>query len=308
MRHSCAPTPAVPANMSGATEPRRACRVTRSRVGARLETDPASAQVEDALAVALAEFGRFPGASVRNDGDLVRIASGYPFFSFNHIVRSRLRGPTAERRIGGIVEGFGSAGLTWWVTPSTRPGDLARRLSIGGLREVEPEIGMILELPSGPSALPPAVREGLARAEAPPGGVDVVASPAQLAEWIDVMASSYAWPNLDKRDALIQLYGLPTGFADGKSTHFIVRSEGRPVACASLFTSGRCAWVTNVGAVPAQRGRGFGSAATALAVRAAASSGHPAATLAASLMGRRMYQRLGFREAGVLRRLILPDR
>src|SRR5207247_3755641 len=108
------------------TEPRRACRVTRSWVGARLETDPASAQVEDALAVALAEFGRFPGASVRNDGDLVRIASGYPFPSFNHIVRSRLRGPTAERRIAGLVEGFGSAWLTSLVALSTLAGDSVR--------------------------------------------------------------------------------------------------------------------------------------------------------------------------------------
>ena len=98
----------------------------------------------------------------------------------------------------------------------------------------------------------------------------------------------------------------PTSNREAPWRHVVVRHEGRPAACASLFTTDGHAFVTNVGTIPAARGVGLGTAATLAVVDIARRLGYQRATLTASLMGRGVYARIGFREDAVLGRSISP--
>lgn len=249
---------------------------------------------EAALASALAVIGRLPGAELGTDADATWVASGRPFESFNHVVAIDMTGSDAavERRVDELDAGLRqrrSVPATWWIGPSTRPADLGRRLTARGFVEADEEYGMAIDLADVP---------------APDGDVAEVVDAGGLNEFLTIMAGAYAWAGDARGAAWGELYGLPLAPSERPWTHVVVRRGGRPAACASLFTSGGHAFVTNVGTLPAERGAGLGTTATLAVLRVAARLGHRRATLTASRMGRGVYARIGFREDGVLERRI----
>jgi ribosomal protein S18 acetylase RimI-like enzyme len=247
-------------------------------------TAPAS---EQALEAALPVFARVGGAAIHDEGDLRRIASGRPYASFNHVYAVRLGADDIDRRITAVGEAMRSAGsvpATWWIGPSTLPSDLAKCLTAAGLREDEPEFGMVID----PTAARPS-------ADVPDGTtVEQVTDDTGLADWTAVMGASYGWADPTKADAVMSVYRSVT--SSPPWIHVLVRLDGEPVACGSLFLVDGHAFVTNIGTVPAQRGRGLGSLVTAATLDLARELGHRVASLTASVMGRSMYARLGFRE------------
>jgi GNAT superfamily N-acetyltransferase len=180
---------------------------------------------------------------------------------------------------------------TWWVGPSTRPADLGRRLSARGFAEADEEYGMAIDV---------------AEAAAPEGDVTQVVDPHGLGEFLTVMAGAYGWQDDDRAAAWAELYRLPLPPAERPWSHVLVKRRGRPAACASLFTAGGHAFVTNVGTLPDERGAGLGTAATLAVLEIGARLGFRRASLTASRMGRSVYARIGFREDGVLERRISP--
>jgi N-acetylglutamate synthase-like GNAT family acetyltransferase len=86
----------------------------------------------------------------------------------------------------------------------------------------------------------------------------------------------------------------------------LVRRDGVAVACASLFPAGDLAFVTNVGTIPEARGAGHGTTATLAVLAIARRFGYGRAALTASLMGRGVYARIGFREDARLDRFVWP--
>jgi GNAT superfamily N-acetyltransferase len=80
----------------------------------------------------------------------------------------------------------------------------------------------------------------------------------------------------------------------GFSFH-LARYRGDPVATATLVASHGVAGVVYVGTVPEARGRGFGQAAVWAAIEEGRSQGYSVCALWATPMGRRMYERMGFR-------------
>ena len=252
---------------------------------------------EAALAAALSLIGRLPGATVHVDPDIAWLASGRQLASLNHVHGVRLRGGSAaiDARIdvaNGAASGGGALPATWWIGPSSAPVDLVARLRARGLTEAEPEFGMIVEL----DGLPP-----------PAGEVEEVAE-AGLDEWLGVMGRSYGWSDPRAIDAWTELY---RGAVDDPSPpwwHVLVRQGGAAVACASLFPGGETAFVTNVGTVPEARGAGHGTSATLAVLAIARRLGYRRASLTASLMGRGVYARIGFREDALLRRFVSAGR
>lgn len=71
--------------------------------------------------------------------------------------------------------------------------------------------------------------------------------------------------------------------------------RGKPVATATLIVSHGLAGIVYVGTVPAARGQGFGRSVVWSAIEAGAVEGCKGSALWASPMGRRMYERMGFR-------------
>jgi GNAT superfamily N-acetyltransferase len=250
---------------------------------------------EGALKAALSLLGRLRGARVEDGPDIAWLASGRPLASLNHVHGIRLLGSDAsiEARIDQVhadVTDRGALPATWWIGPGTTPGDLASRLAARGLVEAEPEFGMLVDVDGLPS---------------PASDVEEVTE-TTLEEWLGVMSRSYGWSDPRGIEAWTELYR--GGFEDRVPPwwHVLVRREGAAVACASLFRAGDLVFVTNVGTVPEARGAGHGTTATLAVLAIARRLGYERAALTASLMGRGVYARIGFREDARLDRFIWP--
>ena len=251
---------------------------------------------EAALVAAMGAIRWLPGARVQADPDVTLVAGGRPFESVNHVLRLGLQGadPAIEARIDDIdaeLRARKSVPATWWIGPSTSPADLTRRLRARGFVEAEPEYGMSIDVAAAP---PPAV------------AVDHVTDAAGLDAFLEVMAGAYGWSDGGRSSVWAELYRSPLIPPDAPWRHVVVRHDGRPVACASLFTTEGHAFVTNVGTIPAARGAGHGTAATLAVLEIARRLGHARASLTASRMGRGVYARIGFQEEAVLNRRISP--
>ncbi len=254
-------------------------------------------EAEAALDAVLPIFARIPGAAVVDEGDLWVVASGRADAALNHVAGSNLEPGRVAGRVAEVrhaLDAAGSLPATWWITSTTRPSDLAARLEAAGLRPEEPEFGMVYRLADGIPDV--ALAAGATLQELP--GDDAPEG------WIEVMRAAYGWKNPAKVDAEIELYRVRPGESP-PWTHVLVTLRGRPAASGSLFTLGGHAFVTNIGTIPEARGLGLGSVATAATLGIARRQGFEAASLTASVMGRSMYARLGFREECRLDRLTL---
>ena len=103
------------------------------------------------------------------------------------------------------------------------------------------------------------------------GDVEEVDDEAGLDDFLGVMAGAYGWSD-DGRDRGLGR-ALPRAFGDPEAPlrHVVVRDGGgAAVACASLFPAGGHAFVTNVGTIPAARGRRPGTSATLAVLEIAA--------------------------------------
>ncbi len=258
----------------------------------------ADRSVARALWAALRTFGEIPGARVVDTPDATLILTGTPYANLNNVIATAIATDHAGARINELLRAFApdSLPVTWWVGPTTRPADLVARLARLGLARQEPEFGMVLDIATGwPHApLPPhAALESVERRD-------------QLEEWLGVMNAAYGSGDARRTALVLSMYeaDLARAITDREIHHFLVRFHGRPAACSSLFVAGTEAFVTNIGTAPDARGRGLGTAATVATLDLARSMGRVSATLTASLHGRGVYRRLGFRAAGVLERYV----
>jgi GNAT superfamily N-acetyltransferase len=89
---------------------------------------------------------------------------------------------------------------------------------------------------------------------------------------------------------------------------FVGYVDSRPASTSCLITTGPVAGVYWVSTLDAFRGRGFGAAISAHAIRVGQSLGCNMATLQASPMGRPVYQRMGFEVTDDYRSYQVPVR
>lgn len=86
--------------------------------------------------------------------------------------------------------------------------------------------------------------------------------------------------------------------------HLVAVLAGEPVGCAAVFLGDGGAEVQHVVTAAPLRGRGIGTAMVITALRTVAASGRDTAVLTSSPDGLRIYQRLGFRPVGRIRRYL----
>jgi GNAT superfamily N-acetyltransferase len=112
-----------------------------------------------------------------------------------------------------------------------------------------------------------------------------------LAQTLAVGAEGFGIPV----DLAASVYTLEVAALEGL-TYYLARVDGRDVATATGFTIGDATAIFSVATVPAERGKGYGGAVTAAAVRDGFAAGARFAALQSSAMGESVYKRLGFRE------------
>jgi ribosomal protein S18 acetylase RimI-like enzyme len=112
-----------------------------------------------------------------------------------------------------------------------------------------------------------------------------------LAQALAVGASGFGVP----ADLVASVYSLEVAQLEGLET-YLGRVAGRDVATAVGFTIDRTCGIFSVATPEEHRGRGYGAAITAQAVRDGFAAGADLAGLQSSPMGESVYKRLGFRE------------
>jgi ribosomal protein S18 acetylase RimI-like enzyme len=172
-----------------------------------------------------------------------------------------------------VLHRYGSRGclpMTWFVTPSTQPGDLGRYLEMYQFVHIGRTPGMAADLWAVEERPPPT---GLV--------IEQVSNREQLKQWLHPVTVSFE---------------LTQAVASAFLELFAGLVEGQPVAASRLFCAAGVAGVYHVATVPAARRRGLGSALTLAAVRSARELGYRIGVLVSSSEGFGVYRRLGFRE------------
>lgn len=221
---------------------------------------------------------------LHDESELRWFSSGLDDAHLNAVIETGLGDEDAHHRIDALLDDLRGRAVpfTWWVTPSSLPRDLGRRLGGNGLVAGGPWPAMMVRV------------DQLAEPTPVPGlEIRRVTDPTTYKHYADTFA-----PILSSSPDFTRVFARASqriGFGvDAPMIHYVGYLGGEAVATASLITAGGAAGIYNVTTVEAARGRGIGAAMTASAVRAGSERGMRFATLQASSMGRLVYERLGF--------------
>lgn len=220
------------------------------------------------------------GRRIRDLGDAVLLFSPRdrePFFNRLAAVRWPDDRDSFDRRLAEAIALF--AGLdrrphVWTPSAFGRPADLRARLVAHGFSDTDG--GYIMVLVHPPAAGRDPVGPGGDPAEpgwtAPPdvslerldGGPEVTLRPGTLREISTVLAASFG---VD-RDQLASIEAeTATAFRSADFHICLARSGGTAVAIAKRYTFDGATYLSSIGTVPGQRGRGLGSLVTDAVIR-----------------------------------------
>ncbi|HXG65428.1 MAG TPA: GNAT family N-acetyltransferase [Blastocatellia bacterium] len=242
--------------------------------------------IEGNMFVRMAHFARqLPQMEVIDDPDLLLINSGLPSDTFNFVCRAKLAKSDADRRIAFAIDYFKSRQFpfAWWVGPGSQPDDLGTRLEAHGLKRVEEELGMAMDL------------EKLSESHVAPDGL--VIRRATRAEEVEDFARINA-ANWDPPDvAVMKFYRQVAEIAlrpDSPTRFYVGYLNGEAVAASELFLGAGVAGLYNISTLTRARNRGIGTAMTAAPLQDARKQGVRTAILQASDDGKNIYAHLGF--------------
>ena len=216
---------------------------------------------------------------------------GDPFS--NAVASARFAAVDADARIARIVAAFDeqASPFIWWRAPFHRPADLAERLERAHV------------FPAGDT---PAMAMDLARLGAAPatdGRLEIrgVVDEAGLRAFLGVLAADPspegvppAFPPA-KVEVMVE-YVVRRLHLEPAPLRFVGYRDGRAVAVSRLSLAGGAAGLYAVATLADARGHGYGAAVSHAAIATGRDLGYRVATLQATDMGYRVYQRLGFVE------------
>ncbi len=175
---------------------------------------------------------------------------------------------------------------TWSVWPSNRPASVGRSLVAAGF--VHEGDGPLMTLDLATAELDEAAPAELT--------VEPAEDRATFRE-----ASAVAMSMIDDPAAAAIYAGAYEAMQFGPAPTmrvFLGRVDGRVVATSALYWGTGCAGIYGVGTLEAARGRGYGRAVTAAALREGRRRGLRTAALLSSELGLPVYRGLGFRAVG----------
>jgi len=162
----------------------------------------------------------------------------------NLVLRSVLAPDEAEAAIAGTIEAYDRLGVDflWWVTPSSRPNDLADRLERHGMHLVDEVIGMVAE------------PERLHLTDTP----GVSARPVRPTDRPALLAMRMFEAGVHPDDWGAAEPGMRAWFATQRHRlHYVGFAGAQPAGHAELLLYDRCAHFGGAYVLPAFRGRGI---------------------------------------------------
>ena len=241
--------------------------------------------VEENLWATWSNFGRAPGCSLHDEGDLVWFETPIPVHPYNTILKFQVE-EDVDQRIDALLGHLTARGVPvlWILHPSSRPDDLEERLRARQLQEFEVTPGMARRLEDLPEA--PPVPEGVEIRE--------VRDDADL----EVLSEFAAWRWGVPEAYRAHLHGIVTRFQfgqpDSKTRMWMAYKDGTPVSKIALYDGPGSAGIYAVATKPEARGLGIASVLMVVAMRAAKEMGHEVVVLDSSPKAEKLYKRLGF--------------
>jgi ribosomal protein S18 acetylase RimI-like enzyme len=261
-------------------------------------TDAELLAMADRLSAAffLSARGR-PGASIREDPDVVYGTSGIPLPIFNGATCARFTAVNADERIGAVLGLFREQGIdmSWFVGSTSTPADLVARLLAHGLAIEETAPVMCRDLTGWRDEPARPVPEGLT--------IEQVADRAGFHDASVVMFEAFGIPFgvLDVFEERFSGYAIGP---DAVQQVFVARRDGEAVSTALGFILDGVVGIYNVATRPSRERLGAGTAVTRATIDDAVARGATAALLESSQAGYQVYERLGFHEVGTVTVLV----
>ena len=223
----------------------------------------------------------------REDGTVWFVSGGHAAHE-NGVLRATLPRWRREAAVRRLLEPFRDRQLPmmWWVfePPATGISRLDRLLRRHGLSLTSDLPGMAMDLDA--YAAPPVPQELEVRR---------VTDASELAVWARIVGRAFESRGFEEG---LSVRGFAARGFDDRSPfrHFLCLLDGQWVGAATLSTGAGVAGLSNIAVVPEVRGRGIGTAVASVALSEAQALGLRTAVLSAEEAGRRLYERLGFRE------------
>ena len=253
-------------------------------------TDTSSAGLLEAAEANLAEksFSFSAIAGSRQGGPNPRwFMTKSPLAGYNGVVSAVFQTGSLDRQIEAACQPFDKQRVpfTWWVGPSSAPGNLGARLQTHGFIHNRDMIGMSAEI----ERLAPPKDHSL-----PVLQIEEVTSANAMSVWMPLYIDGFRSPPSTLQSSMEMLASVSFK-PDSAWKHFLVREKERVIAIASLFLGGGVAGLYNLVTDPTERGKGIGAAFTLQLFALTREMGYRIATLQTTYPNAlRLYHRLGF--------------
>jgi ribosomal protein S18 acetylase RimI-like enzyme len=173
--------------------------------------------------------------------------------------------------------------ITWWLAPELEESDWVKQLELNGLGFTNDPPGMAADL----SKLNEDLRV--------PDGLEItkVEDAWEMKTWSEVFTTGYGlppdWEPINRDMMLAIEMGWPC-------LCYTASVNGVPAATSAVFYGEGVAGIYCVATLPEWRGRGLGAAVSLAPLLEARQEGYKVVVLQSSVMGYKVYRRLGFRE------------
>ena len=246
--------------------------------------------IDEAFRAQWSLFGRGPGGTYHDEGDLIWIEAPIPQLPYNAILRVRL-GDDARDRLAPVAEHFRDMGhqLLCPIMPLSSPDNLGGILESVGLGLVDPHTGMSLDLGARDVPPPPVEADGVVYRE--------VANEADLESYEELVGFYWELP-AEAREFFRGVSRWGGYGPDAPGLRWVAYLDGQPVGKAFASLEGRpdAVGIFGVSVRHEARGRGVASVLTEHLLHRAKGLGRSRAVLHSTPMAVGLYRRLGFVE------------
>jgi ribosomal protein S18 acetylase RimI-like enzyme len=244
--------------------------------------------IEDNLFSWIPVFGKIWESRVNDPPGMIRSVSDVPMSLFNSIMDAQLEQENVDSTIQYIISDarLRKVPALWWVGPSSRPADLAKRLLENGFTVDEDGPGMAVALANLNLNLPI------------PAGLSVREAQDDVSQWVwcRTMASGFGVPAAKVDFAVNSWHDLLSQVDPEITQAYIAWLDGEPVATSLLQLGGGVAGIFSVATIPEARRKGIGAQVTLYPLLQARDRGYKVGVIESSEMGFGVYQSLGFKE------------
>ena len=249
-------------------------------------------QVELNLWETWSNFGRGPGCTLHEEGEVLWFETPIPIIPYNTVLRFQVE-RDADKRIDALVQGYAERNVAplWIVHPSSLPIDLPERLQKHGYQEIEQAPCMARRLEHLPE--PPPIPEGVEIREA--------IEETDMIELYGLAAWRWGVPEEFRPQLRAMIEKFKIGERGSNTRFWLAWKDGSPISKIGMYNGSGSAGIYGVATKPEARGLGIASILMNTAMQAAKNMGHELCVLDSSPLAKKLYQRLGFIDLAPLR-------